>query len=84
VEKGRRSIEVPHETATLEGFEVWDLSVQAPEHQEVQVAFVSVRAGGTIGLNRAAYQMLGRPEAVLLLFDPKRRRIGLKPTTRDD
>jgi hypothetical protein len=58
--------------------------VQAPEHQEIQVAFVSVCAGGTIGVNLVAYQMLGRPEAVRLMFDERWRRIALKPTSRDD
>jgi hypothetical protein len=42
----------------LEGFEVWDRTVvHASEHQELKVAFVSVRLGGNIGMNRAAYEM---------------------------
>ncbi len=62
----------------LEGFEVWDRTVQAPQHQEVKVAFVSVRVGGVIGLNKAAYKMWGEPKACQVMFDPERRRIGLK------
>ncbi len=34
---------------------------------------------GTLGLNRAAMDALGDPEAVELLYDPKARVIGLKP-----
>jgi hypothetical protein len=30
-------------------------------------------------MNRAAYRMWGEPEACQVLFDPKRRRLGLKP-----
>jgi hypothetical protein len=37
VEKGRRSIEVVHETTTLEGFGVWDLS-EFLEHYGVPLA----------------------------------------------
>jgi hypothetical protein len=65
--------------AGLEGFEVWDRTVQAPEHKEVKVAFVSVRVGGVIGLNRAAFKMWGEPDACQVMFDPERRRIALKP-----
>jgi hypothetical protein len=34
--------EVPR-LAGLEGFEVWDRTVQAPDHKEVKVAFVAIR-----------------------------------------
>lgn len=72
------------EPAKLEGFELWDRSVQAPEHQEVKTAFVSIRVGGTVGVNRKAYAMWGEPDACRVMFDPERRRIALKPVSRDD
>jgi hypothetical protein len=65
--------------AGLEGFELWDRTVNAPEHKEAKVAFVSVRVGGVIALNRAAFKMWGAPEACQVMFDPERRRIALKP-----
>ena len=65
--------------AGLEGFELWDRTVHAPEHKEVKVAFVSIRVGGVIGLNRAAFKMWGEPEACQVMYDPERRRIALKP-----
>ena len=68
----------------LEGFKVWDRTVQAPVHQEVKTAYVSIGVGGTIRLNRACYAMWGEPEAVQVMFDPDRRRIALKPVSRDE
>lgn len=65
--------------AGLEGFEVWDRTVSAPTHHEVKVAFVSVRVGGVIGMNKAAYRMWGEPDACRVMFDPERRRIAFKP-----
>ena len=70
--------------AGLEGFELWDRTVHAPEHKEVKVAFVSVRVGGVIGLNAAAFKMWGYPEACQVMYDPERRRIALKPVSRDE
>ena len=67
--------------AGLEGFELWDRTVSAPQHQEVKVAFVSVRVGGVIGLNKACYRMWGEPEACQAMYDPERRRIGLRPVS---
>jgi hypothetical protein len=70
--------------AGLEGFEVWDRNVQAPVHKEVKTAFVAVRVGGTVGVNRTCYVMWGEPEACVVMFDPERRRLALKPVSRDD
>ncbi len=69
----------PPVLAGLEGFELWDRTVHAPEHKEVKVAFVSVRVGGVIGMNKAAHKMWGEPEACQVMYDPERRRIALKP-----
>ena len=63
----------------LDGFEVWDKRVQAPAGSGKRVAFVSVRTGGTVGLNVAAREMLGRCDAVRALYDPKRHRLGIVP-----
>lgn len=76
-------MELPQETLTLEGFEAWDRRRRAPEHRENRPLFVSIRADGTICISKAAYEMFGSPEAVQLMFDPKLRRIGLKPVERD-
>jgi hypothetical protein len=66
-------------SAGLEGFELWDRTVRAPACKEVKVAFVSVRVGGVIGMNKAAYRMWGEPEACQVMYDPERRRIALRP-----
>lgn len=70
--------------AKLEGFELWDRTVHAPAHKEVKVAFVSVRAGGFIGMSKAAHKMWGAPEACQVMFDPERRRIALRPCSPDE
>jgi hypothetical protein len=76
-------MEVPRETKTLGGFEAWDRRRRAPEHQENRPLFVSVRADGSICVSTAAYEMFDSPDTVQLMFDPKLRRIGLKPVERD-
>ena len=69
--------------ARLEGFEVWDKKVRAPEGREVKGAFVSIRVGGAVGLNRACSRMWGEPRHCQAMFDPERRRIGLRPCSPD-
>lgn len=76
-------VKLPRETKTLEGFEAWDRRLRAPAHQQDRAAFVAIWADGTIGINKAAYEMFDSPSAVQLMFDPKLRRIGLKPVERD-
>lgn len=70
--------------AGLDGFELWDRTVRALAHIPVKTAFVSVRIGGTIGMNKAAYKMWGEPEACQVMYDPERRRIALRPVSRDE
>lgn len=72
------------ERVELANFEVWDRTVQAPAGQGKKVAFVSLRVGGVVGMNRAAREMLGSPTAVKVMFDPQRRRLGLIPTHEDE
>ncbi len=74
----------PPALAGLEGFEVWDRRVSAPEDKEVKVAFVSVRVGGAVGFNKACYKMWGEPRWVRPMFDPERRRLAFKPVAEGD
>jgi len=67
----------------LDGFEVWDRSVCAPAGKGKKAAFVSIRVGGNIGLNKAAVEILGGPRAVRVMFDPKGRRLGFLPADPD-
>ncbi|MDP9474646.1 MAG: hypothetical protein M3R38_02955 [Actinomycetota bacterium] len=72
------------EKAELGNFEVWDRTVHAPAGQRKAVCYVTLRVGGVVGLNRAAREMLVGVEAVKVMFDPKRSRLGLIPTHPDD
>lgn len=45
---------------------------------------LTFRRRGTINLNSAAYKILGQPEAVLLLFEEKNRRVAVKKSGKDD
>ena len=69
----------PPALAGLDGFELWDKTVRAPSHIPKKTAFVSVRVGGNIAMNKAAYRMWGEPEACQVMYDPERRRIALCP-----
>src|SRR5215217_7638175 len=51
-----------------------------PEPDDGQAKLcVSLNARGDIAINAAAWEKLGRPWFVVLLFDPERRMIGVKP-----
>ncbi len=71
-------------TTELDGFEVWDRTVQAPAGHGKKVAYVSLRVGGVIGMNRAAREMLGPCDAVKVMYDPKRQRLGFVHADPDD
>ncbi len=45
---------------------------------------VTIRVRGAINLNSPAYNLLDKPEAVLLLFDAKNRRMAVKPSSKGD
>jgi hypothetical protein len=40
---------------------------------------VTIQKGGAFSLNKAAYELMGSPETVELLFDPEERLIGFRP-----
>ena len=45
---------------------------------------LTVTTGGTLNLNVAAFELLGQPEAVNLLYARDERIIGLRPARRDE
>jgi hypothetical protein len=46
-------------------------------------AFVTIQSKGPLSLNRAAFEALGRPEKVALLYDPEERIVGLEKVAAD-
>lgn len=62
------------------GFEVFDRRA-APM---VLAPFVTIQKNGPIGLNYAAYQAMGEPVAVELLFDRGNQLVGIRPTQDTD
>lgn len=46
----------------------------------VKTPYVTIQRRGVISLNAAAYQALGSPSAVELLYDPNEKIVGLRPT----
>ena len=59
----------------LDGFEVFDRS--SPPGPAIP--FVTVQRRGLISLNRGAYEALGAPKAVELLYNRERRVIAIRP-----
>lgn len=57
-------------------FEVFDRRSRPVSHQ----ATVTIQKRGNFSLNKAAFQALGEPEAVELLFDRSERLIGMRPS----
>lgn len=43
--------------------------------------FVTIQRRGPFGLNKAAYELMGSPEAVTLLYDEEEELIGFKPAS---
>ena len=43
--------------------------------------FVTLQRKGPMSLNRSAYDLMGAPEAVTLLYDPEEELIGFKPVS---
>ncbi len=63
-----------------EGWEVFDRGSAPITDQPV----VAIQKRGTFGWNRAAWEALGRPDAVKLMYNRKAHAIGYKPAESDD
>jgi hypothetical protein len=46
--------------------------------------YVTIQRKGTLSLNRAAFEALGKPEAVKLLYDRNERMIGFRPADTEE
>lgn len=57
-----------------------ELYEEGPVHDSGKHPHVTIRKNGQIFLNRKALEKLGPPDAVALLYDAKRRIIGIQPT----
>lgn len=66
----------------MSSWEVWDAK-GAPRTYSSDPA-VGWHKSGRISLNKAAYEALGEPKAMLLLYDRKRGRVGLRSTDEGD
>ncbi len=45
---------------------------------------VTIQKRGSFSLNRAAYDALGKPEQLVLLFNPERQVIALRPVGKEN
>ena len=61
------------------GFEVYDKRrASASKHP-----YVTIQRKGPFSFNRAAYELMGSPNAIELLYDRDEERIGFRPTSPD-
>jgi len=61
------------------GFEVYDKRrASASKHP-----YVTMQRRGPFSFNRAAYELMGSPEAIELLYDRDEERIGFRPASPD-
>lgn len=58
-------------------FEEFDRQAASPRSTRPTI---SIRTRGTLGINRAAYEALGRPRAVKLLWGAEERVVGFRPS----
>ncbi len=61
------------------GFEVFDKRAATSS----KTPMVTIQKGGHFSLNRAAYEAVGTPEAVELLYDREEKLIGFRPASPD-
>jgi hypothetical protein len=59
------------------GFEVFDKRAAGVSKHP----YVTIQRKGPFSFNRAAYELLGKPEAVELLYDREQERVGFRPTS---
>lgn len=67
---------------TLDGFEVFSPSLRSRRFGTVPM--VSILRAGHFSLNRPAYEALGSPSAVLLLYDRHAGIIGFRASDQND
>jgi hypothetical protein len=58
----------------------FELYEDGPVHDAGSRPHATIRANGQIFLNRIVVDKLGSPDAVALMYDPRNRVIGIKPT----
>lgn len=63
--------------------EEFDRRVVLPRCTRPTWPIISVRMRGTFGLNRAAYEALGKPRAVTLVHGVEERVVGFRPSDDD-
>lgn len=64
----------------MPNFEVFDRKSKPVATQPL----VTLQASGTFSMNRAAYEALGNPEAVDLLYDREERVVGFRAADKED
>ena len=63
----------------MPNFEVFEGKRRQAAHEPL----VTLQARGSFSFNEAAYDAMGRPKRLLLLFDPDQRIVGFQPTEED-
>jgi hypothetical protein len=61
------------------GFVKYDKTAQPA----TTVPTITVQRSGSLGISRAAYQLIGSPDAVEFFWDADRKMVGVGPSTRD-
>ena len=44
---------------------------------------IAIQRRGTMSFNKATFEALGKPDAIILLFDKETRAVGIKATSQD-
>jgi hypothetical protein len=61
----------------------WQEFEQGPEQKRGKGIYVTINERGNIYLNRKTVEALGEPDAVVMLYDPRRSTIGIKRAPLD-
>ncbi len=57
----------------------WELFTRRGAPRRKDVAAVSIQKQGGFNINRVAYERLGQPDAVELLYNRRQNRVGIRP-----
>lgn len=62
----------------------WKILKKGDAVPQFRVLYATLNTSGAVVISRPCHEALGSPEAFLIMFDPLKHRIGLKPAEADD
>jgi hypothetical protein len=62
----------------------WKILQKSNAVPQFPVLYATLNTAGSVVISRSCYEALGSPEAFIIMFDPLKHRIGLRPAAAED